>query len=102
MSNPKEMFGRVITVLPEMAKDLLTRNKAGRRLSRSHVRELIEEVAHGNWLLTHQGIALDGPDWGSNLLDGQHRLEMIADTGEPQELFVVFNVPPEAFPAMDL
>lgn len=97
-----EMFGRVITVFPEMAADLLTRNHAGRRLSKAHVRELSEEITGGRWLLTHQGIALDGPDWSSNLLDGQHRLESIVATGKPEEIFVVFNVPREAFSAMDL
>jgi hypothetical protein len=103
MTNTNEMHGRVITVFPEMARDMLTRNKAGRRLNKAHVRELAGETQAGRWLLTHQGIALDGPDWfSSNLLDGQHRLEMIVANETPQELFVVFNVPPEAFKAMDL
>jgi hypothetical protein len=100
MSN--EMYGKVVHITPEMARDLLTRNHAGRRLNKSHVRELAQESVEGRWLLTHQGIALDGPDWSSHVLDGQHRLEMIATTDKDQDLFVVFNTPSGAFPAMDL
>lgn len=100
----RSMFSKVVNVTPEMARDLLEqRNAAGiERLSKERVRRYEAEIEQGEWELTHQSIALDGPDWAtSRLIDGQHRLNAIVNTGKAQELYVTFNAPARSFGKID-
>ena len=86
------------------AQELLATNYAGNRnLSPSRVRHYTEEILRGDWLLTHQGIAIceDG-----NLIDGQHRLKSLvaADEVEPGitiPVMIASGVPMGAFTRLD-
>ncbi len=87
------------TVTPEMAKKFLSKNyKHNRKLSPSHVQFFVDEILGDNFATTHQGIAI-----GVNgaLLDGQHRLNAIVETGIPQIMNVTRDVPLSAYQYFD-
>ena len=76
----------VVTVTPDMAKEILQRNDANRRLRENIVRFYASQMESGEWHLTGQGITI-----GKNgqLLDGQHRLSAIVRANIPVEMLIV-------------
>lgn len=86
-------------ITPHVALNYLARNvDHNRKLKPSVVKTLIGILQRGEWLLTHQGIAFDRE---GNLIDGQHRLQAIADSGITATMTVTRNVAPEAFKVID-
>jgi len=65
-------------VTPEMAAEWLKRNKTNRVIRPLWISEIVVMIKTGKWLLTHQGIAFDEEGF---LIDGQHRLMAIVETG---------------------
>ena len=87
-----------IVITPEGAKDLLTRNEDNRRLRKWWVAALANKIRRGEWIATHQGIALAK---SGRLLDGQHRLAAIAESGQAVEILLVTGISDEAFKVID-
>ena len=88
-----------MTVTPTMAGNWLENaNTKNRHIREDYARRLARDMSQGRWRLTHQGIAFDSH---GVLLDGQHRLwgVMLADV--PVEMYVWFNVTPEALDVID-
>ncbi|MFJ9841643.1 hypothetical protein ACIRYZ_14465 [Kitasatospora sp. NPDC101155] len=81
-----------------MAKTFLSRTSVNRRLDMGRVRALAVAILHGEWKLTHQGIAFDED---GALVDGQHRLHAIATAGTPVDMFVVDGLANDVFPVLD-
>ena len=74
-------------VTPKMARDWLDYNTDNRPLRPFVVEGLMESWARGEWKVTHQGIAFGK---SGKLLDGQHRLNFIAQL--PEGTKVALNV----------
>ena len=72
-------------VTPELAREWLATGVWNRTVSRDTVRAYVREMVAGQWLRTHQGIAMD--EMG-RLIDGQHRLLAVIMAGIPVELMV--------------
>ena len=87
-----------VDISPPMAEKLLGLNTANRPRSKPDIDAWCGVLARGEWLYTHQGIAIsrDGV-----LLDGQTRLAAIAKSGITAPMQVTVGVPPEAFDVMD-
>lgn len=68
----------LVLVTPALATELLSRNLKNRRVRTRRVTAFIAILRAGRWESHHQGIALDVE---GNLLDGQHRLMAIRDSG---------------------
>lgn len=92
------MSSEIMRIGPAQAKELLARNTSNRPINRGTVEEYAGAMKRGEWLLTHQGVALD-PDL--NLLDGQHRLMAIIIADVEVEMMVTFDCAPEAFAMLD-
>ncbi len=86
---------------PELAEKLLSRALVNRRLDWGQVDFLADAIIRGEWQLTHQGIALDGPLSTGCLLDGQHRLNAIIKAEIPVWIYVFEGLPKTAFPVLD-
>lgn len=74
---------------PEMAEHLLGHNTNNfRRMRHNTSTKYARDMTHGNWLLSWDCIAFakDG-----TLLNGQHRLQAIIDSGIPQICFVMWD-----------
>jgi hypothetical protein len=85
--------GEIVTVsrwiTPATAKLWLEKNETGRPLSRLRVAKYVHVLRDDRWRHTHQGVAFN-PDGG--LLDGQHRLTAIVESGISARMQVSFGV----------
>jgi hypothetical protein len=87
-----------VNITPKRAAEMLAANTSNRPLSRSTVRSFADAMERGEWLVTHQGIALDT---SGVLVDGQHRLAAIIEADRPVELTVFTDVEPDTFDVLD-
>jgi len=89
-----------VTVTPDLAKKWLKKLFQGQRpISTTHVSVLAAEMKSGVWMDTgSQGIAFD---WYGRLIDGQHRLLAVIESGVAIETSVVKGVDPKAYLHMD-
>lgn len=88
----------VMLVTPAMAKEWLKRNLNNREIRPTGVKRWIDIMQAGEWKLHHQGIAFDT---NNVLVDGQHRLEAIAQSGVSVKMLVTRGVDPASVSAMD-
>lgn len=96
----QELEIKKIHVTPALAAEWLTKNTDNyRKLRPAKVRELINALKQGTWKLTHQGIAFDVE---GKLIDGQHRLTAIVESGVSADMFVSFNVGLDAVNVLDI
>lgn len=83
---------------PEKARAYLEFRDGQRPLSRQKVYELAHKMRAGRWQLSQDAIAFD--EHGC-LINGQHRLQAIVDTGLELPFLVVRGLPESAFAVMD-
>ena len=95
--NPTNMYFRIMLVTPDMAAEWLKTNERNRTPNKDKLIKLKYDMLNGFFELTHQAIAFDVD---GKLIDGQHRLMEIADTGVSVPLAVAFNAP--VSPNMDI
>lgn len=89
----------LVSVDPTTAKRWLARNGANRRVRARQVAKFAADMTEGRWALTGAPVqfATDG-----RLLDGQHRLHAIVQSGATVDLFVVRGLDPRAQAFMDV
>lgn len=93
------MKSSIETVTPESAAQILANhNPNNRPISRDRVKRYAVEMSEGRWALSPQGISFD--EKGA-LVDGQHRLSAVKQSGITQTFYVHRDVPPEAVRVMD-
>jgi hypothetical protein len=98
-TSPKNPQNGNWVVTPSVAESWLSeRNDNNRRLRQKVVLGYRRDMSAGKWQPHHQGIAFseDG-----KLLDGQHRLQAIVDSGVSVPLRVTTGVPQTAFITID-
>jgi hypothetical protein len=79
------MKTELVTITPGMAEAYLGKNLMNRNVSERLVNKYAEDMANGNWGVTHQGIAFYGD---GSLADGQHRLLAIVKSKKTVKLMV--------------
>jgi len=95
----KGIYAKVMTITPEMAKEMLSFNsKHQRSQKKGNIANLTEAIKNDEWVTNSNSI---GFDVNGNLVDGQHRLTAIVLAGKPVISVVVYNLPPEAFVTTD-
>lgn len=88
-----------VNVTPEMARAWLEKaNPRNRKLSKAIVATYAKEMREGRWKVNGVPILFDEV---GDLLDGQHRLAMIAETGVSVMMLLVRGVKREAFDTID-
>lgn len=85
-------------VTPAIAAAYRAKTRRNRRRMESLAQRYAKDMAAGQWLMTHQGVAFDEND---DLIDSQHRLEAIEISGAPQWLLVTRGLPLGSAEAMD-
>lgn len=85
-------------VTPELAKQLLDHNTTNRPISRREVERLKRILVAGQWAYNGESVKLSQT---GKLLDGQHRLIAIAESGVPAELRVEDELPDSVFATLD-
>ena len=89
----------VVLVTPKMANDWLLTNNRNRNLSKVRVAKIVEDIINYRWQYNGESIKFD---INGNLIDGQHRLSAIAQSGLTLPLLVVNNLPTESQQTIDL
>lgn len=83
----------------ETAEKWLDSNTNNRRLRKSLVNSYARDMRAGNWKLAGDPIRFDGE---GTLLDGQHRLKAIVESGVTQSMLVVRGLDKDAQAVMDI
>lgn len=84
---------KVEQIDPKTAEAYLEHNKINRPLRKGGVEKFATDMKNGDWGLTHQAIAFDEQ---GNILDGQHRLWAIVESGCTIEMPVARGLDPSA------
>lgn len=77
------------TITPKQAEKYLQFNTSNRNLRKSLVSQYARDMISGKWRLTHQGVAFN---CDGTLLDGQHRLKAIVESGVTVQMLVARGV----------
>lgn len=86
-------------ITPAMAAKWLEANTGNRRVRKSLVDLYAKDMREGRWLKTHQGVLFSS---SGRLLDGQHRLMAIVQSGATVEMLVTTGADDSAFPGIDI
>ncbi len=90
LSNPSCLQSQWLDVTPAMATRWLKNNFRNRPISQDIVTAYARDMRLGLWTATHQGIAFNDRD---ELIDGQHRLLAIVQSGRTIRIMVTFGLP---------
>ena len=96
------MKTEVMLVTPSMAREFLAHvdeEHKNREIHDNVVSQYARDMANGNWLTTHQGIAFDERGY---LRDGQHRLLAIIESNTPVLMQVTFGLPSCSYAGIDV
>lgn len=85
-------------VTPSMAKAWLQANTANRPVKKTIVKTYAHAMKRGEWKLSPQGISFSA---SGRLIDGQHRLMAILESGASVWVYVTSGAPDDAFDALD-
>tara|TARA_R110000796_G_scaffold204522_1_gene320631 strand:+ start:86 stop:925 length:840 start_codon:yes stop_codon:yes gene_type:complete len=95
-----KMYSEVISVTPEIASSLLeNHNHDNRGLNKNAIEKYSKIMRSGNWALTPQGLVVDHNT--GKLVDGQHRLMAICQTGITVDMYITYVDDPETFKFLD-
>ena len=89
---------KIERITPQVAKALLDKNTINRNISKGHLAFLKSEMLSGNWQFNGQGIIIGK---SGRLLDGQHRLTAVAETGIAINSLVIRGVDEGSFVTID-
>ncbi|MGV3714357.1 hypothetical protein [Pseudolysinimonas sp.] len=88
----------IVEVTPDTAAKWLGQNIGNRNLRRQKVLQYARDMREGNWQLSGQAIQFD---WDGRLIDGQHRLEAVIESGVTVQALVVKGLDPHAREVID-
>lgn len=87
-------------ITPDQAQAYLSENACFQRAVRRYtVKQYAAAMQRGEWKLTHQGIAIDV---NGKLIDGQHRLLAVIESGITVPMTVTTGVSATAFSVLDI
>lgn len=87
------------TITPNEARHIIKHfNTKNRKLSPNAVKKYANDMKLGNWKITGEPIIFD---FNGQLLNGQHRLAGVIESGKPFTTLVVYGMDPSAFDVID-
>jgi hypothetical protein len=89
---------KLTIVTPEWAKETLKKNLGNRPLNAQHVDKLAKEMTNGRWKVNGDTICLND----NRIIDGQHRLHAVIQSGVTIETLVVEGLPSDVFDTKDV
>lgn len=85
-------------ITPAMAVEYLSHAAPNRHIRKQRVEAYARDMQSHNWLVTGQPILFTG---SGELIDGQHRLSAIIESGETVELLIIRGIRPDAIKVLD-
>lgn len=100
---PRRAIGTTVrtermTVTPDYAGAVLSKNTKNRTVIKSHLRTLEEALRRGEWVFNGEPVIIAS---SGRVLDGQHRLMACVNTGIAIDTNVVFGVDESVFDTID-
>lgn len=89
---------QVQTITPALAEEWLGRNHSNRNIRATLVAQLVRDMKAGAFVFTSESIKFD---WNGNLIDGQHRLTAISESGVTVQSMVVRGLNPTVRATID-
>ncbi len=89
---------KVVAVTPDIATKWLEGNTHNRGIDQKTVEKYARDMKRKLWVITHQGIAFDTV---GTLVDGQHRLWAVIESGETVPMLVHHGLPIETQVVID-
>jgi hypothetical protein len=86
-----------VMMTPELAKVYLERNTHNRPLNKNHVKFISREMKAGRWKRNGDTVCMNG----TRLIDGQHRLHGIVDSGVTVPILLVEGLDDDVFDTKD-
>lgn len=83
---------------PEMAEELLSRNTHNRTVKRKNIEKIARAITNGEWKLNGEAIKISTT---GTILDGQHRLLAVIETGATIETLIITGLAPDTQETMD-
>lgn len=93
-----EITSEIKEITPEEAVEFLARNNHNRKVARVAVNRMVSEMLTGEWHF--DGAPIRFADDGT-LLDGQHRLTAVVESGVAQKFVIITGLPKESQAVMD-
>lgn len=94
ISKAHTIKSQTVTITPALAEEWLdveTINIANRGLSKDTVQRYAHDMESGNWLVGEPIMF----DWDGVLIDGQHRLAAVIESGTSQDMLVITGYDPD-------
>ena len=88
----------IVMITPDMARKLLEGNKQNRPLIQAHVNRISGQIRDGKWKFNGDTIKIADTE---DILDGQHRLWAIFETGIAVPSVIVRGIKADAFSTID-
>ena len=88
----------VMTITPEVATEMLKLNIGNRKMNKRRLTQHVNAMRNGQWMIT--GEAIKFSDAG-RLIDGQHRLTSVVESGATIQSMVVRGIPDMAQVVID-
>jgi hypothetical protein len=88
---------QVVTITPEMAKNMLKKNTNNRKIRSRYLARLTDEMRKGRWKLNGDPIRINS----DILIDGQHRLSAIVQSGVSIESVLITGMSSDVFDTID-
>lgn len=86
-------------ITPDRAREFLKTNSKNRPIVKSNLKGLVDIIKMGKWVMNGDAIRVSGENI---LIDGQHRLQAIVDTGISCECLVVYGLKSDVFKTIDI
>lgn len=93
-----EKAGQIFNVNPDLAMKWLERNTRNRDLRQNIVERYAADMLAGRWMVTGDAI---GFDTSGAIVNGQHRLWAVIESGVTVPMLVTFNLEPEVVKVLD-
>lgn len=95
----RKFSAEILNVTPAMAAEILVGNTENRNLRPRYVRQLAGAMERGEWILNGEPVQI--ADSGL-LLNGQHRLSAVVESGVTVQMLVIRGLPVSARKTMDV
>lgn len=93
-----DVLSDIVAITPTDAAKWLRANRVNRPVRRKHVEFLARQMTDGEWKVNGQAIVIGDNE---QILDGQHRLLAIIESGVTVESLVVYGISEDAFKTID-
>jgi len=100
INNPEVAFVAICPISPDIAAWILALNENNRKIMPKFIKRLANQMILGRWMEGADGSMIQF-DHKGRVIDAQHRLSSVVDSGMTLKFMILFNKAPESFAIID-